>query len=77
MYIALTILVELTFLAFLIPLLYRLKPRFGLAPLFVFLGSVQLLQTTIVTTFDFPLFGGLSSLQAPIFCLAPVFFPFS
>lgn len=38
-------------------LLYRLKPRFGLAPLYIFIGSNQYLQTVLASSFYVKVFG--------------------
>ena len=60
MYIGLSILAELILIALLILLFYRLKPRFGLLPLYVLLGSNQFLQTILSTSFKINIPGGLS-----------------
>lgn len=51
MNIILAILAELLFITFLILGIYKLKPKFGLAPLYIFLGSIQFLQTVLVNSF--------------------------
>ncbi len=60
MYIVLTILAELIFVSLLIILFYRLKPRFGLAPLYILLGTNQYFQTVLASSFYIKLFGELS-----------------
>lgn len=57
MLITFTILAELIFVSGLIIWFYRLKPRFGLGPLFVFIGSNQFFQTILATTFYVKIFG--------------------
>lgn len=42
---------EVLFVSVTIVVLYRMKARFGLAPLFVFVGSIQYLQTILATVF--------------------------
>ena len=60
MYIVLTILAELIFVSLLIILFYRLKPRFGLAPLYILLGTNQYFQTVLASSFYINFFGELS-----------------
>lgn len=51
MNIFLIILAELLFIGLLIMYLFKIKSKFGLAPLCIFLGSIQFLQTILATTF--------------------------
>lgn len=60
MFIVLTILAELLFVSFLILLLFRLKDRFGYAPLYVLLGSNQYFQAVLATSYKIKIFGNLS-----------------
>lgn len=60
MFIVLTILAELLFVATLILLFFRLKSRFGYAPLYVLLGSNQYFQTIVATTTQIEIFGDVS-----------------
>ena len=60
MYIVLSILAELIFVSLLIILFYRLKPRFGLAPLYILLGTNQYFQTVLASSFYINYFGKLS-----------------
>lgn len=60
MYIVLSILAELFFVSLLMFLFYRLKPRFGLAPLYILLGANQYFQTILASSFYIKLFGELS-----------------
>lgn len=60
MFIALTILAELVFIAFIILLFFRFRSRFGLVPLYVILGANQYFQTIIRTRFNINFFGELS-----------------
>ena len=59
MFIALTLLAELLFVAGLILLFFKIKNRFGYAPLYVLLGSNQYLQTVLATSSKVKIFGGL------------------
>lgn len=56
MLIVLTILLELFFAAGLVILFYRLKPRLGLAPLYILIGSNQYFQTVLATSFRINIF---------------------
>lgn len=60
MYLLLSILVQLCFVSFLIILFYRLKPKFGLAPLYILLGTNQYFQTILASSFYINFFGELS-----------------
>lgn len=51
MFILLTILAEFILVSLLIIGFYRLKPRFGLVPLFVLVGSNQFFQTILATSY--------------------------
>ncbi len=70
MYILLTILGEILFITLLILFFYRLKPRFGLAPLYVLLGSFQYFQTILFKSTFITIYGEYNiSLSATIlFC---------
>jgi signal transduction histidine kinase len=57
MTIALSIIAELFFVSFLIILFYRLKPRFGLTPLFILIGANQYFQTVLASSFSITIFG--------------------
>ncbi len=57
MIIIITILAELLFVAGLIVWFYRLKPIFGLVPLFVLIGSNQFFQTILATNVYIEIFG--------------------
>ncbi|MBP8115643.1 MAG: PAS domain S-box protein [Chitinophagaceae bacterium] len=65
MFIALTLLAELLFVAGLILLFFKIKNRFGYAPLYVLLGSNQYLQTVLATSSKVKIFGGLSVSAGP------------
>ncbi len=60
MYIVLSILAELFFVSLLIILFYRLKFRFGMVPLYIFLGANQYFQTVLASSFYIKLFGDIS-----------------
>lgn len=60
MYIVLSILAELFFVSLLMILFYRLRSRFGLAPLYILLGVNQYFQTILASSFYIKLFGELS-----------------
>ena len=74
MYIGLSILAELILIAVLILLFYRLKPRFGLLPLYVLVGSNQFLQTILSTSFKINIYGGLSIAPGAIIVISSSLF---
>ncbi|MDZ4714117.1 MAG: PAS domain S-box protein [Cytophagales bacterium] len=61
MNILLSILAELTFVGGLILACYRLKTRFGLAPLFVVVGSYQYVYTVLSSSFYVQFLGGYTT----------------
>ena len=62
--------VELVFVASVILLLYRLKPKITLVPLYIFIGSNQYLQTILSGTFYVKLFDeyAISTGSIVLFC---------
>ena len=70
----LIVLLELIFAAGIILLLYRLKARLGLAPLYVLIGSNQLFVTLLGTKLDVDILGGLSIPVGPSIIFTAGFF---
>ncbi len=62
--------VELFFIAFVILILYQLKSKLSLAPLYIFIGSNQYFQTILATSFYVRIFGdyAVSTGSIILFC---------
>lgn len=62
--------VELLFVAFIIILLYQLKSKLSLAPLYIFIGSNQYFQAILATSFYVKIFGdyAISTGSLILFC---------
>jgi PAS domain S-box-containing protein len=60
MYLFLLLFSQLLIIASVILILYKLKPKISLAPLFVFLGSIQYAQHILASTLHFNLWGDLT-----------------
>lgn len=70
----LLLLLQLLLIAFVILALNYLKPRISLAPLFIFLGSIQYAQQVLASSLYYEIFGGLSlSAGSVIFFAANLF----
>lgn len=74
MNILLIILAEFFFISLLILLLFKLRGKLGLAPLYILLGSVQYLQANISNTVSFKLFNTYSIYPSSVILFSAILF---